>query len=85
MSEAVDSLRVTPEPPRDDAPGEQEVLIRLEADVAGDGTFGRRVLEVTPRVVRVVEPGDAVSLQIPIADIKSARNEPLVGGARSRR
>jgi ATP-binding cassette subfamily B protein len=58
------------------------VLINLEADFADDGRFGKRTLEVTGTQVRVVEAGGAVSLQIPIADIKSARNEPLVGGGR---
>ena len=59
-----------------------EILIRLEADFADDGLFGKRVLEVTPEVVRILEAGGAVSFQIPITEIKSARNEPLVGGGR---
>jgi ATP-binding cassette subfamily B protein len=58
------------------------VLIRLEADYAEDATFGKRILEVTSELVRIVEAEGAVSFQIPIADIKSARNEPLVGGGR---
>jgi len=72
----------------DDRPGPAEpaqpeaVLIRLDADFADDGTFGQRVLEVTREVVRVVEANGAVSFQIPIAEIKTARNEPLVGGGR---
>jgi ATP-binding cassette subfamily B protein len=59
-----------------------DVLIRLVADFAGDGSFGHRTLEVTNEFVRVLEPGDAPSFVIPIAEIKSARNEPLVGGGR---
>ena len=61
---------------------QDEVLIRLEADFRDDGSFGQRILEVTPTVVRVVETNDAVSCTIPIEDIAAARNEPLVGGGR---
>jgi ATP-binding cassette subfamily B protein len=57
-------------------------LIQLEADFLEDGSFGRRVLEVDAVDVRMVEAGGVVSFQIPIAEIKSARNEPLVGGGR---
>lgn len=59
-----------------------DVLIKLEADFAHDGQFGLRTLEVTSDTVRVLEAGGAVSFTIPIAEIKSARNEPLVGGGR---
>src|ERR1044072_1384863 len=58
------------------------ILVSLEADIAADGSFGHRTLEVTSTTVRVIEPGGAISFQMPIADIKSARNEPLVGGGR---
>jgi len=57
-------------------------LISLEADFLNDGRFGARRLEVTSTSVQVVEPGGVVSFQIPIAEIKTARNEPLVGGGR---
>lgn len=57
-----------------------EPLISLEADFGEDGRFGRRILEVTAANVQVTETGGAVSFQIPIADVKSARNEPMVGG-----
>src|SRR5947209_4121998 len=77
-----------PEPP---SLGE-DVRIRLEADFAEDGSFGHRVLEVTREHVRVLESGDAPgdwphglavpAFQMPIAEIKSARNEPLIGGGR---
>ena len=59
-----------------------DVLIRLVADFAKDGSFGHRTLEVTGQSVRVLETSNAPSFMIPIADIKSARNEPLVGGGR---
>src|SRR5687767_6814938 len=63
-------------------PGRAEVLIRLEADFHEDGTFGHRILEVTAETVRVLEASGALSFQMPIAEIASARNEPLVGGGR---
>lgn len=47
-----------------------------------DGRFGARRLEVTATSVQVVEQGGVVSFQIPITEIKTARNEPLVGGGR---
>lgn len=63
-------------------PLSSEVLVRLDGDVSENGTFGDRVLEVTADTVRIVEQNGTVSLKIPISDIKSARNEPLVGGGR---
>ncbi len=63
-------------------PPANEILIQLEGDLNEQGIFGSRTLEVTAELVRVCEPNGAVSLQIPISDIKSARNEPLVGGGR---
>lgn len=62
--------------------GADGILLRLEADFTEAGEFGERTLEVTQSLVRVLESGGAVSFQIPIAEIKSARNEPLVGGGR---
>lgn len=66
--------------PGDDLPN--DLLVRLEADFAEDGAFGRRILEVRSDTVRVIETNGAVSFQIPLSDVKSARNEPLVGGGR---
>ncbi len=57
-------------------------LIALEADLLEDGSYGTRRLEVWPDAVRVVESGGAVSFRIPISEVRSARNEPLVGGGR---
>jgi len=59
-----------------------DVLIRLVADFAHGGKFGHQTLEVTPTDVRVLDAAGAVSCRVPIAEIKSARNEPLVGGGR---
>ena len=61
---------------------QDEVLIRLVADFADDGVFGHRTLEVTREAAQVIEPSGAVSCRVPIAAIKTARNEPLVGGGR---
>ncbi|MCC7229574.1 MAG: ABC transporter ATP-binding protein [Fimbriimonadaceae bacterium] len=57
-------------------------LIELEADFLDDGRFGRRSLEVEAEYVRVVEANGAMAFQMPIQEIKGARNEPLVGGGR---
>ncbi len=66
-----------------DAPlASSETLIELIGDFAENGRFGSRTLIVDATQVRVLETSGAVSFQIPIADIKSARNEPLVGGGR---
>lgn len=61
---------------------QDDVLIRLLADFADSGQFGKRTLEVTKENVRVLEPAGAESVRIPIHEIKSARNEPLVSGGR---
>lgn len=58
----------------------EELLIQLEGDFTEGGAFGKRFLEVTPQIVRVTEANGAISFQIPIADVKSARNEPMVSG-----
>jgi len=66
-----------------DAPlASSETLIELIGDFAENGRFGSRTLIVDATQVRVLETSGEVSFQIPIADIKSARNEPLVGGGR---
>jgi ATP-binding cassette subfamily B protein len=59
-----------------------DVLIRLEADINGEGRFGKEVMEVTAECVRVLDWDEVTSFQIPIDEIKSARNEPLIGGGR---
>ncbi|MDQ2799530.1 MAG: ABC transporter ATP-binding protein/permease, partial [Armatimonadota bacterium] len=69
-------------PPAQQEQNENEELIRLQADFGPDGGFGHRELVVTREAVRVLEPGGALGFQMPIADIQTARNEPLVGGGR---
>src|SRR5687768_12159778 len=69
-------------PPTEIAP---DILIRLEADIDERGQFGRPVMEVTKEQVRVLDgelEGALVTFQIPVSDIKAARNEPLIGGGR---
>lgn len=61
---------------------QEEVLIQLEADYSERSDFGLRTLEVTPETVRVRETNGVVAFQIPVSEIKEARNEPLVGGGR---
>lgn len=61
---------------------QDDVLIQLVADYADDGTFGHRTLKVTREAAQVIETNGLVSCHVPIAEIKTARNEPLVGGGR---
>lgn len=76
------SIQVQDEPNELSVAKATENLIQLEADFLEDGKFGRRTLEVDPVHVKVLEANGATSFQIPIAEIKTARNEPLVGGGR---
>jgi ATP-binding cassette subfamily B protein len=61
---------------------ESDVWVRLDADFTEGGAFGKRTLESTMTELRVLESGGAEILRIPYSQIKSARNEPLVGGGR---
>lgn len=65
-----------------EAPG--TILIEEVADlVAEEGhRFGRRVVRVTKTKVSVEDEAGVELLAVPMSDIKSARTEPLVGGAR---
>lgn len=60
----------------------EEVLVSLEADLTEDAIFGVRTLEVTASSVTVRGPGGVVLAQVPVAEARSARNEPLVSGGR---
>jgi ATP-binding cassette subfamily B protein len=57
-------------------------LIELEADLTEDARFGTRKLVVTPSEVLVLGPGGAPLLRVPIAELATARHEPLVSGGR---
>ena len=61
---------------------DEQVLIRLESDFAEDGSYGLRTLTVSKSTISILEPNGVRSLTMPIAEVKSARNEPLVGGGR---
>lgn len=69
-------------PPSPQARRDDEPLIRLEGDFDAEGRFGQRTLEVTADAVRVSDSSGALTFQMPMADIKTARNEPLIGGGR---
>ena len=61
---------------------QDDLLIQLEGDYSEGAPSAQRTLEVTAETVRVRETNGVVAFQIPIAEIKEARNEPLVGGGR---
>ena len=60
------------------------VLIREVADIIAEENhrFGKREVVVTAARVAVFDEAGVQLLTVPIADIKGARTEPLVGGAR---
>ncbi len=60
----------------------KSALISLTADIGPDGEYAQRCLQVTRLDVKVLDSAGAVQLRVPIEDIRSARNEPLVGGGR---
>jgi ATP-binding cassette subfamily B protein len=64
--------------------GEPAPLIELEADIAEDGSFGPRLLVVTSESVSVRDRAGFEGVRVAVADIESARNEPLVSGGRLR-
>src|SRR6185437_13012675 len=59
-----------------------DLLVELQGDFDDDGRYGKQTLQVTSTEVRVLDPNGACEFKMPIAEIKSARNEPLVGGGR---
>lgn len=62
--------------------GEDDLLVHLDADLTEGGEFGQRTLEVSRTHVVVRDPAGTPLLNVPISDLASARNEPLVSGAR---
>ena len=63
----------------------EELLIRVFSDLTTEHTYGAQWLLLTPqRLLVVAEKGDAAVVDVPIADIKLARTEPLVGGVASK-
>lgn len=63
---------------------QNEVLIREVADLVAEDNhrFGKREVVVTRQKISVLDEAEVELLSVPMADIKSARTEPLVGGAR---
>ena len=66
------------------AADENAVLIREIADLIAEENhrFGKREVVVSRAKVSVVDEAGVELLSVPMGDIKSARTEPLVGGAR---
>jgi len=61
---------------------EPKTLITLQSDFDADGVFGHQKFVVTERDVLVYETSGALTFSMPITEIKTARNEPLIGGGR---
>jgi len=61
---------------------ESKTLITLQADFDAEGVFGHQKFVVTERDVLVYEASGALTFSMPISEIKTARNEPLIGGGR---
>jgi len=57
-------------------------LIELVADYNGHGRYGTQTFQVTREWVRLLDGDGTLAFQMPISEIKTARNEPLVGGGR---
>lgn len=57
-------------------------LLELSADLTEDALYGQRRLILTNDAVTVLDGGGATLLRVPIADIKTARHEPLTSGGR---
>ncbi len=79
---ALDPTLPAKDSPRIPSVLEGEILVQLDGDLSEDGSFGHRILEITADTVRIREHNGATSFQMPISEVKTARNEPLVGGGR---
>ena len=64
--------------------GDNAILISETADMLAeeDNRYGRREVRVTRSQVQLYDETGTLLFSVPMADIKSARTEPLVGGAR---
>jgi ATP-binding cassette subfamily B protein len=80
MADLLSSDRLEPESTIPSARTDSEALARLEADFDARGDYGARTLEVFADRVRVLSTDGRVEYEIAIADVRHARNEPLVGG-----
>lgn len=68
--------------PGNESAEKDEILVHMDADYKENGKFGTRTLELRRTDLRIFSSNGVETLRIPISDIKSARNEPLVGGGR---
>ncbi len=73
---------MNPETALQEASGPVGPLIELDADLTEDAHYGTRRLVVSQDAVRVLAPGGAELLRVPMSDLKTARHEPLVSGGR---
>lgn len=62
--------------------GDRSALIELVSDYSADGQYGFSSLRVTSEAIFILDQAGATLFQIPISEIASARNEPIVGGGR---
>lgn len=64
--------------------GDDPVLIEETADLLAEEShrFGTRTVQLRRSGVRVYDASGTLLISVPMTDIKSARTEPLVGGAR---
>ncbi|MFN3652119.1 MAG: ABC transporter ATP-binding protein [Armatimonadota bacterium] len=79
-----EKLSAAPSPPPEPAEGLEAVLMQESADLVSEAShrYGRRDVRVSRAGVAVYDEHDARVFWIPMADIRSARTEPLVGGGR---
>ena len=68
--------------PSSDEQNDPSPLIELVADYNGRGRYGTQTFQVTSEWVRLLDADGTLAFQMPISEIKTARNEPLVGGGR---
>lgn len=73
------TIQATPSSEEQD---ETSPLIELVADYNGRGRYGKQTFQVTREWVRLLDADGTLAFQMPIAEIQTARNEPLVGGGR---
>jgi ATP-binding cassette subfamily B protein len=69
-------------PTAEQLPESGENLFNLVSDLTEDVQFGVRTLSVSRDEVKVRDEQGTEILRVPISDIKSSRNEPLVSGGR---
>ena len=62
---------------------DEEILVRVSADLDVDGSFAEQWVVVTPERALVVPVGGADGVvSVPVSEMRQVRTEPLVGGGR---